>query len=196
MRSAVVDAGEHTRTLFALLDATLGLDSDGSLGAAGAAAGGATAPRRRCAVRRRADRGWRLRRRRRGLAAVDRYAGDAAAKTRALRCRTVDTLTEAGETLGSAQVLVAVKPPDLARLGGYAKRRAGWKTPPKPMRWPRCRPTRCATGAPPASGSKPCGWPKGQVRSDLDWLVELEAVTGRDPPAARRPTRAADGRRA
>jgi len=52
------------------------------------------------------------------------YAGDAAAKTRALRCRAVDTLTEAGETLGSAQVLVAVKPPDLARLGA-ATRSAG-----------------------------------------------------------------------
>lgn len=45
------------------------------------------------------------------------YVGDAAAKARALRCRAVDTLTEAGETLGAAQVLVAVQPPDLARLG-------------------------------------------------------------------------------
>ena len=45
------------------------------------------------------------------------YVGAAAAKARALRCRAVDTLTEAGETLGATQVLVAVQPPDLARLG-------------------------------------------------------------------------------
>ena len=45
------------------------------------------------------------------------YAGDAAAKARALRCRAVDALTDAGETLAAAQILLAVEPPDRARLG-------------------------------------------------------------------------------
>ena len=45
------------------------------------------------------------------------YAGDAAATARALRCRAVDALTDAGETLAAAQILAAVEPPDLARRG-------------------------------------------------------------------------------
>ena len=45
------------------------------------------------------------------------YAGDAAATAWVLRCRAVDSLTDGGETLAAAQVLVAVKPPDPARLG-------------------------------------------------------------------------------
>ena len=45
------------------------------------------------------------------------YAGDAAARARALRSRAADALTDAGETLAAERVLVAVKPPDLARLG-------------------------------------------------------------------------------
>jgi len=45
------------------------------------------------------------------------YAGDAGAPARAPRCRAGDSLTDGGETLAAAQVLVAVKPPDLARLG-------------------------------------------------------------------------------
>ena len=43
------------------------------------------------------------------------YAGDAAATAQALRCRAVDTLTDGGKTLAAPQVLTAVKPPDLAR---------------------------------------------------------------------------------
>ena len=44
------------------------------------------------------------------------YAGDAGATARGLRCRAVDTLTDGGETLAAAQILAAVKPPDLPRL--------------------------------------------------------------------------------
>ena len=106
---------------FALLDATLGLDSDGSWVRQALPP---VAQRLRDAVETFADEpaaagayagdveGW---------LQLTGYAGDAAAKARALRCRAVDTLTEAGETLGAAQVLVAVKPPDLARLGAAAR---------------------------------------------------------------------------
>ena len=48
------------------------------------------------------------------------YAGTAAATARALPCRGVDALTAPGERLGAAHVLLAVQPPDLARLGRCA----------------------------------------------------------------------------
>lgn len=101
---------------FALLDATLPLDSDGSwlwqalppvaqrlrdavetfasdMTAAAAYAGDVE--------------GWRK---------LTGYAGDAGATARALRCQAPDTLTDGGETLAAAQILAAVEPPDLARL--------------------------------------------------------------------------------
>ncbi len=99
------------------------------------------------------------------------YAGDAAATARALRCRAVDSLTDGGETLAAARVLVAVKPPDLARTRraseGCGKCRAASRTPPRRSRWRKCRPTRFATGVLPASGSRLCGWPTD--RSAVTW---------------------------
>jgi len=102
---------------FALLDATLALDSDGSWLRQALPP---VAQRLRDAVETFASdttaaaayagdvQGW---------LKLTGYAGDAAATARALRCQAVDTLTDGGETLAAAQVLTAVKPPDLARLG-------------------------------------------------------------------------------
>ena len=112
------------------------------------------------------------------------YADDAAARARALRCRAVDTLTDAGQTLGAAQVLVAVKPPDLARRGRLREAQG---------RLEDAAETYEAAGMPAdalrnwrAAGKweQAVRLAEGQVRGDLEWLAELEAVTRRRSPAS------------
>ena len=109
------------------------------------------------------------------------YAGDAAATARALRCQAVDTLTDGGETLAAAQILAAVKPPDLARLGRLREVQgrldeaaetfeAAEMPADAPRNW------RAA-----GSGSRPCGWPRG--RSAATWNSSLSSTrwSGADP---------------
>ena len=97
------------------------------------------------------------------------YAGDAAAKARALRCRAVDTVTDAGETAGRrARRSCSPSSRRTARVwAGCAKCRDAWKTPPRRSRPPGYRRTPSAIGAAPASGSRPCGWPRD--RSEAIW---------------------------
>ena len=87
------------------------------LAAAGTAAGGAAVARRRRAFASDTTAAAAYAGDVEGWLQLTGYAGDAAATARALRCRAVDSLTESEETLAAAQVLVAIKPPDLARLG-------------------------------------------------------------------------------
>ena len=114
------------------------------------------------------------------------YAGDAAATARALRCRAVDTLTEAGETLGAAQLLVAVKPPDLARLGRL--REAPGRLEDAVEAYEVAEMPADALRNWPAAGKweQAVRLAEGQVRSDLEWLVELEAVARRRPAGQRK----------
>ena len=171
---------------FALLDATLALDSDGSWLRQALPP---VAQRLRDAVETFASdttaaaayagdvQGW---------LKLTGYAGDAAATARALRCQAVDTLTDGGETLAAAQVLTAVKPPDLARLGRLrevqgrldeaaetfeaadmpADALRNWRTAGK---WQQA--VRLA---------------EGQERSDLQWLVELDTLVRRRPAGQRK----------
>ena len=173
---------------FALLDATLALDSDGSWLRQALPP---VAQRLRDAVETFASdtteaaayagdvQGW---------LKLTGYAGDAAATARALRCQVVDTLTltDGGETLAAAQVLTAVKPPDLARLGRLrevqgrldeaaetfeaadmpADALRNWRTAGK---WQQA--VRLA---------------EGQERSDLQWLVELDTLARRRPAGQRK----------
>ena len=178
---------------FALLEATLGLDSDGSWLRQALPP---VAQRLRDAVETFADEpaaagayagdveGW---------LQLTGYAGDAAAKARALRCRAVDTLTEAGETLGAAQILVAVKPPDLARLGRLREAQGRledaaetYEVAEMPADALRKLAHRRQVGAGRAVGRGPGAQRPGMARGP----------GGRDPAAARRPAQAADGRRA
>ena len=144
--------------------------------------------RRHRAVRRRAGGGrCRLAGDVEGWLQLTGYAGDAAAKARALRCRAVDTLTDAGETLGrradpgGRQAARTWR----ARSGG-AKRRAAWRTPPKPTRSPRCPADALRNWCAAGKWEQAARLAEGQVRSDLEWLVELEAVTRRRPPTKRK----------
>ena len=172
---------------FALLDATLGLDSDGRTGCgrrcrrwrSGCAtpSSGSPASRPRPAPTPATSRaGCRL----------TGYAGDAVAKARALRCRAIDALTAAGETLGAAQVLVTVEPLDLARLARLREAQG---------RLADAAETFEAAGMPAdalrnwrAAGKweQAVRLAEGQVRSDLEWLAELEALTRRRPAGQRK----------
>ena len=171
---------------FALLDATLGLDSDGSWVRQALPP---VAQRLRDAVETFADEpaaagayagdveGW---------LQLTGYAGDAAAKARALRCRSVDTLTEAGESLGAAQVLVAVKPPDLARLGRLREAQGRLEDAAETYEVAEMAADALRNWRAAGKWEQAVRLAEGQVRSDLEWLVELEAVTRRRPAGQRK----------
>ena len=114
------------------------------------------------------------------------YAGDAAAKARALRCRAVDTLTEAGETLGAAQVLVAVQPPDLARLGRLREAQGRLEDAAETYEVAEMPADALRNWRAAGKWEQAVRLAEGQVRSDPEWLVELEAVTRRRPAGQRK----------
>ena len=171
---------------FALLDATLALDSDGSWlrqalppvaqrlrGAIQTCAGDpATAAAYAGDIE-----GW---------LKLTGYAGDAATTARALRCRAVDTLTDAGQTQAAAKVLDAVKPPDLARLGrlrevqGRLEDAAGTFEAAK-MPADALRNWRAA-----GKWEQALRLAEGQERRNLGWLVELDALVRRRPADPRK----------
>ena len=114
------------------------------------------------------------------------YAGDAAALARALRCRAVDTLTDGGETLAAAQVLTAVKPPDLARLGRLREvqgrlHEAAETFEAAEMPADALRNWRAA-----GKWQQAVRLAEGQERSDLAWLVELDTLVRRRRAGQRR----------
>ncbi len=114
------------------------------------------------------------------------YAGDAAAKARALRCPAVDTLTEAGETLGAAQVLVAVKPPDLARLGRLREAQGRPEDAAETHEVAEMPADALRNWRAAGKWERAVRLAEGEVRSDLEWLVELEALTRRRPADQRK----------
>ena len=114
------------------------------------------------------------------------YAGDAAPTARALRCRAVDTLTEAGETLGAAQVLVAVKPPDLARLGRLRETQGRLEDAAETYEVAEMPADALRNWRAAGKWEQAVRLAEGQVRSDLEWLVELETLTRRRPAGQRK----------
>ena len=121
------------------------------------------------------------------------YAGDAAATARALRCRAVDSLTEGGETLAAAQVLVAVKPPDLARLGRLREVQGRLEDAAETFEVADMPGDALRNWHAAGKWQQAVRLADGQERSDLEWLVELDTL---GPAPARGSGQAPDRQRA
>ena len=113
------------------------------------------------------------------------YAGDAATTARALRCRAVDTLTDAGQVLAAAEVLDAVRPPDLGRLGRLREVQGRLQDAAKTFEAANMPADALRNWRAAGKWEQAVRLAEGQERRNLDWLVELEALVRRQPADAR-----------
>ena len=114
------------------------------------------------------------------------YAGDAPAKARALRCRAVDALSAAGEALGAAQVLAAVDPPDLARLGRLREAQGRLEDAAETFEQAEMPAEALRNWRNAGNWEQAVRLAAGAERSDLEWLVDLDAVVRRRPAEHRK----------
>ena len=114
------------------------------------------------------------------------YAGDAPAKARALRCRAVDALSAAGEALGAAQVLAAVDPPDLARLGRLREAQGRLEDAAETFEQAKMPAEALRNWRNAGNWEQAVRLAAGAERSDLEWLVDLDAVVRRRPAEHRK----------
>lgn len=121
-----------------------------------------------------------------GWLALTGYAGDAAAKARALRCRAVDALTEAGETLAAARVLLAVEPADLARLGRLREAQGRLEDAAQTFETAGLEADALRNWRNAGRWEQAVRLAQGPDRADLDWLIELDELIGRRPAEQRK----------
>ena len=114
------------------------------------------------------------------------YAGDAAGKARALRCRAVDVLTAGGETLGAAQVLESVKPPDLARLGRLREAQGRLEDAAETFETAQMPAEALRNWRAAGKWEQAVRLAEGQERGDLEWLAALDVLLRRRPADQRK----------
>ena len=171
---------------FALLDATLALESEGSWLRRALPP---VAQRLRDAVETFADEsaeagayagdveGW---------LELTGYAGDAAAKARALRCRAVDALTATGETAEAERVLLSVKPSDPARLGRLREAQGRPEDAAETFEQAGMAADALRNWRKAGRWEQAARLAQGQARTDLEWLVDLDDLIGRRPAEQRK----------
>ena len=114
------------------------------------------------------------------------YAGDAAARARALRCGAADALVDAGETLAAERVLLVVKPPDPARLGRLREAEGRLEEAAETFETADMPADALRNWRTAGKWEQAVRLAEGAERTDLEWLVELDALIGRRPPQQRK----------
>ena len=114
------------------------------------------------------------------------YAGDAAGRARTLRCRAADALIEAGEMRSAERVLLSVDPPDLPRIGRLRESEGRLEEAADTFE-------RAGLAADALRNWRNAGkWERavelveGAARTDLEWLVEMDALVRRRPAKQRK----------
>ena len=123
------------------------------------------------------------------------YAADAAAKARALRCRAFDALTEAGAPLLAEQVLLAVEPPDLPRLGRLREAQGRLEDAAETFETAGMANDALRNWRNAGKWEQAVRLAEGQARTDLEWLNDLDALIGRRPAEHRKRLTAAERER-
>ena len=114
------------------------------------------------------------------------YAGDAAARAKALRCRAADALTDAGQTLAAERVLQAVKPLDLARLGRLREAEGRLEEAAETFEQARLGADALRNWRNAGRWEQAVRLAEGAERTDLEWLVELDDLLRRRPAQQRK----------